>query len=312
MAVGSPAPMAHVNVELKARRGDLEATAAQCLALGADDQGFLTQRDLYFAVRQGRFKLRDQGADGSHLIAYGRADEFEPTESTYVRAPVAAVEPMAEALQYALGSATVVVTKRRHLFMWQGVRIHLDDVEDLGTFVEFEAVVESGSGAEAIAEAHDKVARLRSELAIGDEDLVSVGYADLLLAGPEALMRAAEAAMRHAYAPYSNFKVGAAVRAPSGAIYIGANVENAAYPQGQCAEASALGALVAAGESAITAVAVVADRGEGVGPCGGCRQRLSEFGGPSTPVYLGPPGSPRTVTLGELLPMSFGREDLGA
>ena len=126
-------------------------------------------------------------------------------------------------------------------------------------------------------------------------------------------MRAAEGAMRNAYAPYSNFKVGAAVRGRSGAIYVGANVENAAYPQGQCAEASALGALVAGGESAIKAVAIVADRGERVGPCGGCRQRLSEFGGPETPVYLGRPGaSPHTVTLGELLPMSVGREALGA
>ena len=86
--------------------------------------------------------------------------------------------------------------------------------------------------------------------------------------------------MRNAYAPYSGFKVGAAVRAPNGAIYAGANVENAAYPQGQCAEASALGALVAAGESMITAVAVVAEKLEICPPCGGCRQRLVEFGGP--------------------------------
>jgi cytidine deaminase len=93
------------------------------------------------------------------------------------------------------------------------------------------------------------------------------------------------------------------VRAPSGAIYAGANVENAAYPQGQCAEASALGALVAAGETAITAVAVLAERLEVCPPCGGCRQRLSEFGDASTPVYLGP----TTTTLGELLPGAFDR-----
>ena len=70
------------------------------------------------------------------------------------------------------------------------------------------------------------------------------------------------------------------MRGPSGGIYAGANVENAAYPQGQCAEASALGALVAAGETAITAVAVVAERLDECPPCGGCRQRLAEFGGP--------------------------------
>jgi cytidine deaminase len=143
---------------------------------------------------------------------------------------------------------------------------------------------------------------------------VSVGYSDLLLDGPDALLRAADAAMRNAYAPYSGFKVGAAVRAPSGAIYAGANVENAAYPQGQCAEASALGAMVAAGESMITAVAVVAEKLDICPPCGGCRQRLIEFGVPSTPVYLGRPGSeaPTTVTLAELLPGSFDREALEA
>jgi homotetrameric cytidine deaminase len=305
--------MARVNVELKAHRRDLQATAARCLELGAEDKGVLTQRDTFFLARQARLKLRDQGADGSELIAYGRPDEFDPAESTFVLAPVSEVEPLAEALEYALGAPTVVVAKRRQLLMWDGVRIHLDEVEDLGTFIEFEAVLESPAGEAELAAAHDKVARLRRELAIEDSDLVSVAYADLLMQGPEVLMRAAEGAMRNAYAPYSKFKVGAAVRAPSGAIYVGANVENAAYPQGQCAEASALGALVAAGESAIKAVAIVADRGENVGPCGGCRQRLSEFGGPETPVYLGRPGaSPEPVTLGQLLPMSFGREDLGA
>jgi cytidine deaminase len=112
--------------------------------------------------------------------------------------------------------------------------------------------------------------------------------------------------MKNAYAPYSKFKVGAAVRGRSGAIYAGANVENVAYPQGQCAEASAIGAMVAAGESAITAVAVVAEKLEVCPPCGGCRQRLSEFGDPSTPVYLGP----TETTLGELLPGAFDREAL--
>jgi cytidine deaminase len=117
--------------------------------------------------------------------------------------------------------------------------------------------------------------------------------------------------MRNAYAPYSNFKVGAAVRAASGAIYSGANVENVAFPQGQCAEASAIGALVAAGEAAITAVAVVAEKVERCPPCGGCRQRLAEFGAPETPVYLGRAGSrPHATTLAQLLPLSFGPHEL--
>jgi adenylate cyclase, class 2 len=173
--------MARVNVELKARDSDPEATAARCVAIGAEDQGFLTQRDTFYVVPRGRLKLRDQGPDGGELIAYGRPDEFEPAESTYVLAPVTGVEPMAEALEYALGPPTVVVSKRRHLFLWQGVRIHLDEVDGLGTFIEFEAVVESGSGAEAIAEAHEKVALLRSHLGIEDSALVPVSYADLLL-----------------------------------------------------------------------------------------------------------------------------------
>jgi homotetrameric cytidine deaminase len=305
--------MARVNVELKARDGNPEASAARCRALGASDEGVLTQRDTYFLARRGRLKLRDQGADGSELIAYGRPDEFDPAESTYVLAPVAEAGPMAEALEYALGPPVVTVAKRRHLFLWEGVRIHLDEVEELGTFIEFEAVVESGAGDEAIAAAHEKLGRLRQELGIEDRALVAGGYADLLLDGPQVLLRAADAAMRNAYAPYSRFTVGAAVRGASGAIYAAANVENAAYPQSQCAEASALGLMVAAGETSITAVAVVCGAHEHCSPCGGCRQRLSEFGQPDTPVYMGKPGeAPRTVTLGELLPGWFGREALEA
>ena len=89
--------------------------------------------------------------------------------------------------------------------------------------------------------------------------------------------------MRNAYVPHSGFKVGAALRPPDGAVYTGANVENAAYPQGQCAEASAIGALVTAGQTEIAAVAVVAEQMEICPPCGGCRQRLAEFAGPDTP-----------------------------
>ena len=295
--------VAHVNVELKARDPDPEATAARCLALGATEAttgaGALRQTDTYFMARRGRLKLRSQDGGGSELIAYRRPDAAQASESTYVRASVANPDVLTEALDAAIGS-TVVVTKSRRLFLWQGVRIHLDEVDGLGSFIEFEAVLPDAGDPET---ARAKVARLRSELGIEDDSLVSVGYADLLIDGPDALLRAARTAMENAYAPYSQFKVGAAVRAPSGAIYAGANVENVAYPQGQCAEASALGALVAAGETAITAVAVVAERLEVCPPCGGCRQRLSEFGDASTPVYLGP----TTTTLGELLPGAFDR-----
>jgi homotetrameric cytidine deaminase len=292
--------MANVNVELKARDPNPDRTASRCLALGAADEGELRQTDTYFLARRGRLKLRSQDGGGSELIAYSRPDATEARESTYVRAAVSG--SLAEALDAALGT-TVVVSKRRRLFLWEGVRIHLDEVEGLGSFIEFEAVLPDAGDIET---ARAKVARLRSELEIEADALLGVGYADLLIDGPRALVDAATEAMHNAYAPYSQFKVGAAVRAPTGAIYAGANVENVAYPQGQCAEASALGALVTAGETAITAVAVVAERLEVCPPCGGCRQRLSEFGDPSTPVYLGP----SRTTLGELLPGAFDREAL--
>jgi homotetrameric cytidine deaminase len=301
--------MPSVNVELKARDPDPEGTAARCQALGASDEGVLEQRDTYFAGRNGRLKLREQDGSGAELIAYRRPDATEPEQSTFIRAALEDPAPLREALDSALGE-TVVVLKRRRLFMWEHVRIHLDDVEGLGTFIELEALV--GPGLNDREEAARKIQRLRGELEISDDNLVAVGYSDLLLDGAQTLLNAADAAMRAAYAPYSEFKVGAAVRARTGAIYAGANVENVAYPQGQCAEASALGALVAAGETAITAVAVVAEKVEVCPPCGGCRQRLAEFGSADTPVYLGRPGAtPQTITLAELLPLSFGRSELG-
>jgi homotetrameric cytidine deaminase len=301
--------MASVNVEIKARDPDPDATAARCLALGASDEGLLEQRDTYFAGRHGRLKLREQDGETAELIAYRRPDAAEPEESAYVRAAAGDGELVREALDAALGT-TVVVAKRRRLFLWDNVRIHLDDVEGLGTFIELEALV--GPDAGDLNAARAKVDRLRAELAIADDALVAVGYSDLLRDGAEALLRAADAAMRVAYAPYSEFKVGAAVRGRTGAIYSGPNVENVAYPQGQCAEASALGALVAGGESAITAVAVVAEKVDVCPPCGGCRQRLAEFGSARTPVYLGRPGqSYETTTLADLLPLSFGRSELG-
>lgn len=124
---------------------------------------------------------------------------------------------------------------------------------------------------------------------------------------PHALLLAAAEALRHAHAPYSGLRVGAALRGRRGGLFAGANVENAAYPLSQCAEASALGALVTAGETEVIAVAVVAEGLDECPPCGGCRQRLLELADPAIPVHLGRPGGPlRTITLGELLPSAFG------
>jgi cytidine deaminase len=125
------------------------------------------------------------------------------------------------------------------------------------------------------------------------------------------MLAAANAARVNAHAPYSKFRVGACLRGKSGRLYAGCNVENAAYPQGQCAEATAIGVMVAAGEKAIAEILVVHDGPILAGPCGGCRQRLREFAGLDAPVYLcWPDGLQRTLTLGELLPLSFGPEQL--
>jgi cytidine deaminase len=130
--------------------------------------------------------------------------------------------------------------------------------------------------------------------------------------GAEALIEVAVAVRKNAHAPYSGFRVGAALRAASGAVYRGCNVENAAYPEGLCAEACAIAAMVAGGETAIAEMAVVADRPDPVPPCGGCRQKLAEFSAPEVQVMLATLGGARRVTtMGELLPGAFGAGNLG-
>jgi cytidine deaminase len=128
----------------------------------------------------------------------------------------------------------------------------------------------------------------------------------------EALVAAARAARALAYAPYSRFAVGAAVLDAQGRIHAGANIENAAYPQGLCAEAVALAQMVMAGGRQVRAVAVVGDAPTPVTPCGGCRQKLREFSADDVPVLIADPHRLRArYTLGELLPASFGPAHLG-
>jgi cytidine deaminase len=125
------------------------------------------------------------------------------------------------------------------------------------------------------------------------------------------LFAAAKAAQANAYAPYSRFKVGAALLTPSGAIFSGCNVENAAYPQGSCAEAGAIAAMALAGERRIAEILVIGDGEALCTPCGGCRQRIREFADPSTLIRIaGPEGARAKFTLGELLPESFGPDHL--
>jgi len=120
------------------------------------------------------------------------------------------------------------------------------------------------------------------------------------------LKDAATAVRENAHAPYSKFKVGAAVRSASGVVYTGCNVENASFPEGTCAEAGAIAAMVAAGETELTEVYVIADCPEPIPPCGGCRQRLKEFGAGDVPVTMATiAGKERSSTIGELLPGSF-------
>ena len=125
------------------------------------------------------------------------------------------------------------------------------------------------------------------------------------------LLNAARAARENAYAPYSRFKVGAAIRTASGQIFAGCNVENLAYPQGTCAEAGAIAAMCAAGAREIAEVLVIADAPDPVPPCGGCRQKLSEFAGPEVPVTMTTTdGATRTITMAELLPGAFRPEHM--
>lgn len=125
------------------------------------------------------------------------------------------------------------------------------------------------------------------------------------------LLFAARAARERAYAPYSGFQVGAAVLDEHGRIHAGCNVGNAAYPEGMCAEAGALSAMVLAGGRVAKAVAVVGAGTRWVTPCGGCRQKLREFGAPDMPVLVANPEQLHaTLRLEQLLPYSFGPENL--
>ena len=127
----------------------------------------------------------------------------------------------------------------------------------------------------------------------------------------DALIKAARAVRAHAHAPYSRFAVGAAVLDEQGRIHAGCNVENAAYPQGWCAETSAIAAMVAAGGRRIQAVAVCGVAADPVTPCGGCRQKIREFAADDCPILVADEHAlVARFTLGQLLPCSFGPDHL--
>jgi cytidine deaminase len=125
------------------------------------------------------------------------------------------------------------------------------------------------------------------------------------------LFEAARAVRLKAYAPYSRFLVGAALRTETGAVFAGCNVENAAYPEGTCAEAGAIAAMCAAGERRIAEIWVVADSPEPVTPCGGCRQKIAEFAdGNAVVVLAGLQGERARISVGALLPGAFTQDQL--
>lgn len=166
-------------MELKARDPDPERSLEVCESLGAESQGVLVQRDTYFPVSQGRLKLREEEGATPCLISYARPDRAEARESRYRIVNVERPDQLKAALAESLG-VKVVVTKRRRLFLWQGVRIHLDRVEGLGDFIELEAVAPPGSD---LAPEHRKAQQLRTAFAIAEHDLIGASYCDLALAG---------------------------------------------------------------------------------------------------------------------------------
>jgi adenylate cyclase class IV len=169
-------PRRERNLEIKAVDPDPHATLEAALAMGAEDQGVLFQRDTYFHAVTGRLKLREAPPHPAELIAYARAQRAGPKVSLYRVVTVADHDALIDALTDSLGVRCVVEKARRRL-RWRNVRIHLDRVAGLGHFVELEAIASSPGGLEV---ERDRVEELRAILGIADDRLVARGYADLV------------------------------------------------------------------------------------------------------------------------------------
>jgi adenylate cyclase class IV len=166
------------NVELKAIDPDPAVSLKCCLSIAADDHGELHQRDTYFNVAHGGLKLREQQPGGAQLIQFERADEPGERESRYRLIDIPEGPVLRAALASALG-VSVTVLKRRRLFIWRSVRIHLDEVARLGTFIELEAVAPGDSD---LTHEHELIRELRELFAITEQRLVPIGYAKQLQA----------------------------------------------------------------------------------------------------------------------------------
>ena len=174
--MNTPDPAPKRNIELKARCPDLESAREAARRLGAEFAGVLEQRDTYFVVPHGRLKLRQTAGRGAELVAYARANSAAVRGSDYRLVPIPDPAALLAALESSLGIRGDVV-KTREVWMWQRVRIHLDRVARLGTFLEFEAVLDPSEPDDA---GHRKIAALREALHVRDGDLIGTSYSDLL------------------------------------------------------------------------------------------------------------------------------------
>ncbi len=166
------------NLELKARDADPERSLATCEALKAEDGGILLQEDTYFNVPDGRLKLRRERDVPAQLIAYERPDLTGQSESRYRIVEIGEPSELKAALADVLG-ITTVVKKTRHLFLFDGVRIHLDRVDGLGSFIEFEGVAAAeGDRGRLEVLLND----LRRRFDVEDDVLLAESYCDLALA----------------------------------------------------------------------------------------------------------------------------------
>jgi adenylate cyclase, class 2 len=163
------------NIEIKARCADLARVRESAERLGARHAGTLHQRDTFFTAPHARLKLRELGTGRAELISYVRPDVARARGSDYVVAPVEHPEQVRAALSHALGIACLVI-KTRQLLLYRSTRIHLDDVDGLGSFVELETVID-GQSDEA---AHAELSAIATALEIADDALIAVPYADLL------------------------------------------------------------------------------------------------------------------------------------
>jgi predicted adenylyl cyclase CyaB len=173
----SPGAPGRSNLEIKAPCADLAAARAVAQRLGARRLGLDRQRDTYFRTRRGRLKLRESSLSGGQLIPYLRPDVRGARRSDYRVVPVEAPESLRELLSELLGVHRVV-TKQREIWLHENVRIHLDRVDDLGAFLELEAVFDGTPEQEALQQA--KVAFLMRELGIAPADLIDGSYETLL------------------------------------------------------------------------------------------------------------------------------------